>query len=510
MSVPFEPGLNNSLGRLGSLDQYALEGLLQDGYKLTPATLGYKVTRGRWIPARHLLYLSTLVANAIHKGNQIIIVTMPPRHGKSEFLSVNTPIWFLEHWPHKRVALASYGADLATEFALKVRDTFTSEDNELLLNTRLRKDKQRLDNFKTTEGGGMISTGIGGVFTGKGADLLLIDDYIKNAEEALSDTQKDKAWQWLLSTAFTRLEPGATIIILATRWDKMDLIGMFLELMEELTAKGFDPPVVVNLPALARPNDPLGRKPGEPLWPERYDLRALLRIRATLGKYWFDALYQQDPPASMKGANLGAKLKVCTQEDLPHYSRLTKTLRIWDFAVTPDGGDYTVGMQMAMDSQTGRVYILDLFRKQCSSAVQQQYVRAVAEHDGPGVKVWIDEEPASAGKMVVEHYQKEVLPEFAVEGEKPTGPIEVRAQPYLAAIERGEIYMLKAAWNQVLRDEADGFPDGEHDDTIATGALGYRKLCRGRFGGVTWGNKAINKLIGADTRIKRRIGGIVW
>src|SRR5690606_9588289 len=158
---------------------------------------------------------------------------MPPRHGKSEFLSVNTPIWFLEKFAHKRVILASYGADLAAEFSLKVRDTFQNTENRHLLNTRLRKDKQRVDDFKTTDGGGMVAAGIGGTITGKGADLLLIDDYVKNAEEALSKTVKEKIWNWFLSTAFTRLEPNATVIILATRWDKGDLIGMVLEKFTE-------------------------------------------------------------------------------------------------------------------------------------------------------------------------------------------------------------------------------------------------------------------------------------
>jgi predicted phage terminase large subunit-like protein len=499
----------NPIG-LGQFDQAALEALLRDGYKLTPATLSHKVTRGKWIPARHLLHISTQIATAIRKGGQFIIVTMPPRHGKSELLSVGTPIWFLENWPEQRVALASYGADLATEFALKVRDTFNSEDNQQLLTCRIRRDRQRLDNFKTTEGGGMLTTGIGGSLTGKGANLLLIDDYVKNAEEALSDAQKDKAWQWFLSTAFTRLEPNATIIMLATRWDKKDLIGMVLELWVELEKAGFDPPVIINLPAFARPNDPLGRAVGEPLWPERYDMKALQRIKATLGTYWFNALYQQDPPSSLHGAMLGDKLKIIPRDKLPHASRRQRKLRIWDFAGTPDGGDWSVGKLMSLDSESGKVYIEDLVRERVHSGSLQVLVRQVAELDGPGVKVWIDEEPASAGKMVVEHYQREVLPEFAVQGEKPTGPIEVRAQPYLAAIERGDVFMVEAPWNTTVREEINAFPGGDFDDCVATGALGYRKLCRGRFGGVVWGGaQKGKKVVQLDPTVKRRVG-VVW
>jgi predicted phage terminase large subunit-like protein len=498
----------NSLGGLGGLDQAALEALLIDGFKLTPATLNHRITRGKWIPAKHLLHISTVVSTAIRKGGQFVMLTMPPRHGKSEIISVATPIWFLENWPDQRVALASYGADLATEFALKVRDAINAEENEGLLTVKLRRDRQRLDNFKTTEGGGMLTTGIGGSLTGKGANLLLIDDYVKNAEEALSDSQKEKAWNWFLSTAFTRLEPNATIIMLATRWDKKDLIGMVLELWVELEKAGFDPPIIINLPAFARKNDPLGRQEGEPLWPERYDAKALGRIKATLGTYWFNALYQQDPPASLNGAMLGDKLKTIPKDKLPHPSTL-KAMRIWDFAGTPDGGDWSVGKLMARH-ESGKIYILDLVRERVHSGSLQVLVRQTAELDGPGVKIWIDEEPASAGKMVVEHYQREVLPEFAVEGEKATGPIEVRAQPYLAAIERGDVYMVEAPWNMIVREEINAFPDGEFDDCVATGALGYRKLCRGRFGGVTWGNGKGNKVVTLDTKVHRRLGGVVW
>src|SRR5690606_16905579 len=120
------------------------------------------------------------------------------------------------------------------------------------------------------------------------------------------------------STAFTRLEPNATIIVLATRWDKRDLIGMILEQFAELEELGFEPPLVVNLPALAREGDPLGRAIDEPLWPARYDFRALQRIKATLGSYWWNGLYQQEPPESMSGMNLGSKLKVISADELPH------------------------------------------------------------------------------------------------------------------------------------------------------------------------------------------------
>ena len=496
---------------ISAYDQGQLDALLHSGYKLTPATLANRITDGRWIAAPHLLHASTEVSHAINLGGKFVIVTMPPRHGKSEFLSVHTPIWFLETYPHLQVMLASYGAELATEFALKVRDSFQNEDLHPLLNTRLRKDKQRVDNFKTTKGGGMISIGVGGSATGKGAHLFLIDDFIKNAEEALSESQKQKLWEWFLSTAFTRLEPNATIIVLATRWDRNDLIGMILDKFEELAELGFERPVVINLPALARPNDPLGRAVGEPLWAQRYDLNALLRIKAMLGTYWWEALYQQDPPHSMGGAALGGKLKFINADQLPHRSQM-KSVRIWDLAATDGGGDYTAGPLMHLHKETGHVYISDCRHEQKGPAGVEALVEGTAEFDGPGVPIWIEQEPGSAGKNLVEHYIHEILPLFSVRGEKATGPIEVRAQPFLAGVEAGNVICVKGKWNAKLVDELDGFPNAEHDDIITACALGYRKLLRGRFGGIIWGrrNREGRKAAINTGDVKRRRMGVVW
>lgn len=494
---------------INGFDQHQLQALLREGWRLTPATMAVKVTEGRWIPAPHLLHTSTIVASGIRKGGQFIIVSMPPRHGKSEFLSVNTPIWHLETYPDKRIILASYSSELATEFALKVRDTFLNPDLHGLLRTRLRKDAQRVDNFKTVDGGGMISIGVGGSVTGKGADLLLIDDFVKNAEESLSATQKAKLWDWFLSTAFTRLEPNATIIILATRWAKDDLIGMVQEKFVELEELGFDPPTIINFPALATQQDLLGRKPGDALWPERYDEKALARIKVTLGSYWWRALYQQDPPASMAGMDLGSKLKVISLGEMPHYSKL-KTVRAWDLASTEGGGDYTAGLKVSCDKETGKIYLWDGAHEQYSPKKVEALVEAHAEVDGPGVSVWIEQEPGSAGVSLIAHYQSEVLPLFACRGEKSTGPIEVRAQPFLAQVEAGNVYAVQGKWVEAFKNELDGFPEAAHDDLLTAAALGFRKVYRGAFGGLVWGRGRIRKRYADNDRPKRRLGGVVW
>ncbi len=470
------------LGELSHTDQQRLQAALKEGWRLTPATLATKITNGRWIAARHLLYISTIVATEVAKGGARIILTMPFRHGKSEFLSINTPIWFLEKWPEKYVMNITYGLELATDFSLRVRDTFLDPDLQHLLRTRLNHRKMRADRFLTTAGGGLTAAGIGGPIVGRGADLMLIDDYIKNAEEAMSKGAHKKIFEWFKSTAYTRLEPNASLIVLATRWDFKDLIAL---LQTELPHENW---TTINLPAIAEINDPLGREVGEALWPERYDEVALERIKKTLGSYWWAAECQQNPKASMSGADLGSKLKIVSESELPPLAEL-KTLRIWDLAATEGGGDYTAGAKMARQRDTGRIYITDMQRKQKSPGNVKKMVNACAEGDGHGVKIWMEQEPGSSGKTVITDYEK-FLKGYAFEGEKATGPIEVRASPLIAAIEAGNVYVMKADWNENLKDELDGFPDADNDDQVVVLALGYNKLVLGVSGSLTWGRDA--------------------
>ncbi len=483
--------------QLGHSDKTRLQNVLKEGWRLTPATMAVKLTEGRWIPARHLLYISTIVATEIAKGDARIILTMPFRHGKSEFLSVNTPIWFLEKWPHKYVMNLTYGAELATDFSLRVRDTFLNPDLHHLLRTRLNKKKLRVDRFLTTAGGGLTAAGIGGPVVGRGADLMLIDDYIKNHEEALSQNGHKKMLEWFKSTAYTRLEPGGSLVVLATRWDYKDLIA---RLQSELPHENW---TVINLPMYAEVNDPLGRELGEVLWPERYNLEACQRIEKTLGKYWFAAQCQQQPKESMAGADLGEQLKLIDEKDLPPVSE-RKTIRAWDLAATDADGDWSVGLKMTRHAPTRKIFIEEIVRKQNSSYKNKLLIAACAEADGHGVSIWMEQEPGSSGKTVIEDYTK-LLRTYTFKGERATGPIEVRAGPFTAAIEAGNVYMVDdgisemdrategvVSWNFFLKEELNGFgPDCEHDDQIIAGALAYNKLLFGIKGALTWGRDEI-------------------
>lgn len=218
---------------------------------------------------------------------------VPPRYGKSELGSILFPAWYLGKHPEKEIITSSYSADLAQDFGYKTRNLVATQEYQELFKTKLRDDSKSKAKWLTQEGGGYTAVGVGGAITGRGADILIIDDPIKNREEAESQLIRDKIWNWYTSTAYTRLEKDAAVILILTRWHKDDLAGRLLKAQEE----GGDKWEVVKFPAIAT-KDELFRKQGDPLWEDKYNLDALKQIKNTVGVYDWSALYQQEPVSS--------------------------------------------------------------------------------------------------------------------------------------------------------------------------------------------------------------------
>jgi predicted phage terminase large subunit-like protein len=230
-----------------------------------------------------------------------VIVTMPPRHGKSERVSKKFPAWHVGRNPKDEIILASYSIDLSRGFSRIARDTLTAHMS--VFDTVVDHNNQSAESWGI-EGhrGGVTAAGVGGAITGKGAKIAIVDDPVKNAEEANSEVMREKVWEWYQSTLYTRLTPDGRIIVVMTRWHEDDLVGRLLkkerEDIENGTHKG-ERWTVINFPAIAETDDYLGRKEGEPLWPEfGFDLQRLEEIRSDVGSYVFNALYQQRPSAA--------------------------------------------------------------------------------------------------------------------------------------------------------------------------------------------------------------------
>lgn len=469
---------------VSTLQQEQLNRILND-WRLTPATLAHKISRGQWISKHFLLHISAMIATELAKGNARIIISAPPRHGKSELASIYVPTWTLERFPNRYVILSSYGSDLSVAFGRRVRDFFIDPANEHLLRTRIRRDTSKAAAWLTQAGGGMYSVGVGGPITGRGAHVLLIDDYIKEIKEALSQAYRDYIWNWFVTTAFTRLEPGGSVIIIATRWHTDDLIGRILKNLRHENWKYIEIPAIAEGPNI----DMFGRQPGEALFPERYPIEALQERKGTLGTIFFDALFQQKPVDESKALADGSWLRGNQIVKSLPTNVFFKVGRCWDLAATQGGGDFTASTKQHYSPVQDISYISDSKRAQLSPAKVEELVRKTALADGTDVDIYIEQEPGSAGLALVDHYIRNVLPEFTVKGVPVAGKKKViRAQPFLAAAEGKKIFLIEGPWNEDFITEFDEFP-GLFDDQVDTAAAGYVELSGKKVFSATWGRK---------------------
>lgn len=237
-----------------------------------------------------------VLANELEKMEQgkvdwkILIVMMPPRSGKSEETTINFPAFYLGRNPDKEIITSSYSADLAIDFGSKTRDLISSDAYQLIFpGIQLKEDEKSKAKWRTNKKGSYISTGIGGAITGRGANIFIIDDPIKNREEADSQVIRKKHWDWFTSTAYTRLNPDGKIVLILTRWHLDDLAGKILQ-NTELASRT----KVIAFPAIAE-EDEQYRKKGEALWPSRYSLKEMESTKRSIGISNFASLYQQNP-----------------------------------------------------------------------------------------------------------------------------------------------------------------------------------------------------------------------
>ena len=265
--------------------------MLEDQLRATmePAAFAEYESHGSWLRVTHLELLNRHLLD-LHAGmTHRLLVSMPPRHGKSYLVSRVFPAWWLGTHPSDRIILCSYEAEFAASWGRQVRDLL-DEHGQSLFGVSLKDDSQAAHRFDVAGNrGGMITAGVGGAITGRGANLLIIDDPVKSAEDSQSEAMSKRLWDWYRSTARTRLEPRGAMVIVMTRWHEADLAGRLL------ADPGGEEWTVVNLPALAEDDDPLDRELGEALWPERFSKEDLEATKRALGSYLWSALYQGRP-----------------------------------------------------------------------------------------------------------------------------------------------------------------------------------------------------------------------
>lgn len=412
--------------------------------------------------------------DAVERGEiKRLIVCMPPRHGKSELTSKRFPAYYLGRHPSRQVMTASYGADLAQGFGRDVRNIVASQEfGRLFPSVGLAKDSAAKDKWHTTRNGVYVAAGVGGALTGRGAHLALIDDPIKDRQDADSITIRENVWDWYRSVLRTRLMPDGAIVLVLTRWHPDDLAGRLIAEMEAGTGEQWE---ILSLPALAdSPLDPLGRSEGEALWPDAFGKEALAQIERAIGPREWSALFQQQPTPGEGSLFKVANLGVLDAEPIGG-----RIVRRWDLAATKQIGtrdpDWTVGVKM-LRTKEDRYVVLDLVRLRGGPEEVERAIVNTASQDGRSVEVVLPEDPGQAGKAQVA-YLTQKLAGYRVTAVRETGDKATRAAPFASQVNVGNVSLVRAPWNAALIEEMKQSPAGSHDDQVDAAAGAFETLC---------------------------------
>lgn len=439
-----------------------------------------------WQPYRHLQLLNDRLMDLVEGRSSRLIVTMPPRHGKSLLCSLYFPAWFLNKYPDRRVILCSYGDDFASEWGRKVRDLIKGHQEELAITVNEASkaaDRWDVQGHK----GGMKTAGVGGQITGRGAHLMIIDDPVKDAAEAHSATIREQKWDWWRTTAHTRLEPGAVVVVIQTRWHEDDLTGRILKDHPEDWE-------VINLPALAEENDPLGRQPGEALCPERYDENALGAIRTAVGNQAWSALYQQKPQPESGGffkrpdfrywrRNEQSEGFTYLLDDPAQGTTLIPQQECWRFITmdlaltTRTTSDYTVAAvwDVAGYLDPAPLILRHVHRERIEGAEHEQLVRNLWKTWQPS---FIGIEEALHGSLVLAQARRDGI--IVRPLKHRTKDKAFRAKDAALLCENHRVYFpKKATWLADWEHELLMFPSGTYDDQVDVLSYAAHELLRG-------------------------------
>jgi predicted phage terminase large subunit-like protein len=407
----------------------------------------------------------------MNKEIKRLLVFMPPRHGKTEMLSARLPAFIFGHRPNSQIIGTSYGAELASKINRQIQKiidspTYSNIFPDSRISGQTQKTAGAIRNSDVFEivgtRGSYRSAGIGGSITGTGADYLIIDDPIKNREEANSLTYRNKIWDWYTSTAYTRLEKNGSILIVLTRWHEDDLAGRLLK--EQKENPDADKWEILSLEAIKESNnekDP--REIGEPLWPWKYDKERLAGIRGTIGRRDWDALYQQRPSAIEGSLFKSAWWKYYDERPMSGGS----IVQFWDCAQKPGlTNDYTVCATW-MKTQTG-YYLLDLYRAKVEYPQLINSVKALHSKWKP-IAVVI-EDKASGISLIQDIRQSTTIPVLAYNPNQRDK--ETRASAATPSVEAGNCYLPKGtSWLHDFITEHEVFPNGAHDDIVDTTSM---------------------------------------
>lgn len=405
-------------------------------YDNIPTDFAKHYTNDKYLTPPHIQLIEKKLLDVFHGKIKRLLISLPPRHGKSELISKFFPPWYLLNKPPSKIIITSYNQSKAMRF--RSQDIYKTYRNDLKV--------ERADFYQNSKDGFVSSSGTRGSLTGDGADLLIIDDPYKNHIEAYSATIRESIWDWFKSTAYTRMQPDGRIIIIHTRWHYDDLIGKLIN----------DPEwEYLRLPAIAEENDILNRKIGDPLWSEKYGISELTNIKETIGSFWFSAMYQQNPIASEYQIFKTDKWKF--YKEPPSSNAI---FQVWDTAFkTGQENDFSVCETWSIVGKD--FYLLNVWRGKVQFPDLEIIAKSQYDYWKPRL---ILIEDAASGQDLIPVLRKDTrLPIKAVAGMNKV----IRAHAVSPIIEQGRVYLPEeASWLPDFLNEHSQFPYGKHDDMV--------------------------------------------
>jgi predicted phage terminase large subunit-like protein len=392
-----------------------------------------------------------------------LIVSMPPRHGKSEITSKVFPSWYLGRHPDRYVIGGTYNQHFANAWGRKVRDFMRTQAHlETFRDCRIRPDAASVKEIGLTEGGAYYAIGANGSGTGRGAHVAVVDDPFKDAKEASSEVIREARKEWWRSVITTRLErPHGACVMVLTRWHDDDLAGW--QIREHPEERWH----VINLPALALENDPLGRAPGEALWPGKYPVEELARIKKAVGPYYWSALFQQNPIPD--GGRIFDRSWMRYYREKP--AKFDRIVISFDFTFKDtDGTDYVVGT--VWGAADGAFYLLDLVRDRMGFTESVKAMEMLTLKWPSYSHIYIEDK--ANGPAVIDTCKRKIKRMVAVE---PMGSKQARAYAVQGLFEAGNVLLPDGApWLSDYVGEMCAFPTGKNDDQVDSTTQALLKL----------------------------------
>jgi predicted phage terminase large subunit-like protein len=402
-----------------------------------------------------------------------LIINMPPRHTKSEFASYLLPAWFLGNFPQKKIIQTSHTAELAVGFGRKVRNLVDSDVfTETFPGVGLQADSKAAGRWNTNQRGDYFAIGVGGAVTGKGADILIIDDPHSEQEAAMAATNPevyDKVYEWYTSGPRQRLQPGGSIVIVMTRWAQRDLTGQVLKADAQRGGEGWE---VIEFPAIL--------PSGKPLWPSFWSLAELEALREELPNSKWQAQYQQNPVGNESAIVKRDWWQWWEEDEPPHCSFI---LQSWDTAFEKtQRADYSASTTWGIfdnpkDGNRPNIILLNTYKKRVEFPDLKKDV--LREYNDYNPDTLIVEKKASGAPLI---YDLRAMGIPVQEYTPSKGQDKIaRLNSVSDIIASGKVWVPRTRWAEELVDEIAAFPSGEHDDLVDATTLALMRFRAGGF-----------------------------